>query len=118
MIVVKKIKYYLEEDTRDLRLALEDRVLNWSKVTTKKMFGCPCYQVMGKIFVFLVTKGIVITQLTEVEINDLSEKYDTGFFQAGKKIVKKWIKLSIKPNDLDKIMSYVRKSYESALQNK
>jgi len=92
IIVVKKIKYYSEEDTRDLRLALEDRVLNWSKVTTKKMFGCPCYQVMGKIFIFLVTKGIVITQLTEVEIDDLSQKYETGFFQAGKKIVKKWIK--------------------------
>ena len=116
--MVKKIKYYSEEDTRDLRLALEDRVLNWSKVTTKKMFGCPCYQVMGKIFIFLVTKGIVITQLTEVEIDDLSQKYETGFFQAGKKIVKKWIRLSIEPNDLDKIMSYVRKSYESALQNK
>ena len=112
------MKYYTEEDTKDLRLALEKQVFNWPNVTTKKMFGCPCYQVNEKLFVFLVTKGIVITSLHEVEIEELTQKYNTTFFQAGNKIVKKWVKLSIEPIDLDNIMSYVRKSYESALQNK
>ena len=112
------MKYYTEEDTLDLRLALEKRVLKWPKVTTKKMFGCPCYQVMGKLFAFLVTKGIVITQLDETDILKLSQKYNATFFQSGKKIVKKWIKLSIESKDLDWIMPYVRKSYETALRNK
>jgi len=112
------MKYYTEEDTKDLRLALEKQVFNWPNVTTKKMFGCPCYQVNEKLFVFLVTKGIVITSLNEVEIEELTQKYITAFFQAGNKIVKKWVKLSIEPNDLGNILPYVRKSYESALQNK
>ncbi len=112
------MKYYTEEDTRDLRLALEKRVLNWPMVTTKKMFGCPCYQVISKLFVFLVTKGVVITQLDEADIVELSQKYNVTFFQAGKKIVKKWVKLSIEANDLDKIMPHIRKSYETALRNK
>ena len=112
------MRYYTEEDTRDLRLALEDRVFNWTQVTTKKMFGCPCYQVRNKLFVFLVTKGIVITQLKEDDIKKLSQEYKTDFFQAGTKIVKKWIRLSIESKDLDWIMPYVRKSYETALRNK
>ena len=112
------MKYYSEEETRDLRLLLEKRVLKWPNVTTKQMFGCPCYQVNKKLFVFLVTKGIVITHLQVKDIENLSQMYDTTFFQAGKKIVKKWIKLLLEPKDLDKIMSYVKKSYESALQKK
>jgi len=112
------MKYYSEEDTKELMLALEERVLRWPNVTTKKMFGCPCYQVNKQLFVFLVTKGIFITQLEESDINELSQKYETGYFQAGKKIVKKWIKVSIESEDLDKIISYIEKSYQAALQNK
>jgi hypothetical protein len=110
------MKYYSEDDTRDLRLALEKEVLNWAHVSTKKMFGCPCYQAKGKLFVFLVTKGIVITQLQPVDREDLASKYKTSFFQAGKKTVKNWIKLSItKREELDNIIPFVRKSYEEAL---
>ena len=112
------MKYYTEEDTRDLRLELEKRVFEWPKVTTKKMFGCPCYQVNKKLFVFLVTKGIVITHLKEADKEELTRKYDTTFFKAGNKIVKKWIKLLIDAKELDDVMVYIRKSYESALQNK
>lgn len=112
------MKYYSEEDTRDLRLALEERVLKWPEVATKKMFGSPCYQVSGKLFVFLVTRGIVITLLEEADIRELSQKYDTTYFQAGKKVVKKWIRLTIESEDLGMIMPYVRKSYEAILQNK
>lgn len=111
------MKYYSEEDTRDLRLALEKRVLRWPNVTTKKMFGCPCYQVNTKLFVFLVTKGIVITQLEEADIKELSQKYDTSHFQAGKKIVKKWIKISIARQDLENVMPYVQRSYENVIHN-
>ena len=107
------MKYYSEEKTRDLRLALEKKILDWSNVTTKKMFGCPCYQVNKKLFVFLVTNGIVITQLKEEEIETLSKMYKITFFQARKKVVKKWIKLSIEVNDLENIIPYVKRSYEN-----
>jgi len=89
------MKYYSEEETKDLRLAFEDKILRWAKVTKTKMFGCPCYQVKGKLFVFLVTKGIVITQLQTADRIELSNQQQTTFFQAGKKTIKNWLKLPI-----------------------
>jgi len=80
------------------------------------MFGCPCYQAKGKLFAFLVTNGVVITQLQQVDRDELASQHQTTFFQAGKKIVKNWIRLSIKnKKDLDSVMPFVKKSYEEAL---
>ena len=50
---------------KDLRLVFEEKVLKWEQIDTKKMFGCPCYQDNGKLFAFVVTEGIVLTQLGE-----------------------------------------------------
>jgi hypothetical protein len=55
------MKYYDEDVSGNLRLRLENEVMDWPHVSTKKMFGCPCYMVKKNIFVFLVTNGIVIT---------------------------------------------------------
>jgi hypothetical protein len=109
------MKYYLEKDTKNLRLAFEQKVLHWPQVGTKKMFGCPCYRVNGKLFAFLVTNGIVITQLDEADREVLSRQHQTTAFQAGKKTVRNWARLSIKnKRDLNRVMPFVRKSYESA----
>ncbi len=111
------MKYYSEEETKDLRLAFEEKVLTWEKVSTKKMFGCPCYLANDKLFAFLVTKGVVITQLNQNEREELSSQHQTTFFQAGKKIVQNWIVFSIKnKRELDQIIPFVKKSYEYALQ--
>ena len=110
------MKYYSEKETKDLRLALEKEVLSWAHVSTKKMFGCPCYQAKGKLFVFLVTNGIVITKLEPDDKKELSNQRQTSFFQAGKKTVKNWVKLSVKgTEELDTIMPFVRKSYEHTI---
>ncbi len=89
------MKYYSEEHTKDVRLALEEQVLSWPQVTTKKMFGCPCYQVKGKLFAFLVTNGVVVTQLEKSDRETLSDQHKTTFFKAGKKTVLNWIKIPI-----------------------
>ena len=109
------MKYYSEEETKDLRSAFENIVSAWPNVGTKKMFGCPCYQVKGKLFVLLVTKGIVITQLESADREELASQHQTSYFQAGKKTVKNWVKLSIRSSEeLAKVMPFVRKSYENA----
>ena len=110
------MKYYSEEDTRDLRLALETEILGWSDVTTKKMFGCPCYQAEGRLFAFMVTKGLVLTQLKQADTEKLSSLYETSFFKSGKRIVKKWLRIPLKDRgDIEELMTFVRKSYEEAL---
>ncbi len=111
------MKYYSEDDMKNLRLAFEEKALCWSQAGTKKMFGCPCYQVNGKLFAFLVTNGIVITQLDLADSQELSSQRPTTFFQAGKKIVRSWIRTPIKnKRDIDEIMPFVRKSYECAFR--
>ena len=63
------MKWYIEEQTKDLRQALEKIILGWYKVTYRKMFGCPCYLANGKMFAGLVTKGVIITKLNEIPRN-------------------------------------------------
>ena len=111
------MKYYSEEDMENLRIRFEAKVLFWPQVSTKKMFGCPSYQVNGRLFAFLVTNGVVITQLVLANRETLSRQHSTTCFQAGKKTVRHWLQVSIKhQRDLDRLMPFVRKSYESALQ--
>ena len=111
------MKYYSEKETKDLRVALEREILGWNHVSTKKMFGCPCYQAKGMLFVFLVTKGIVITQLQTADRIELSNQQQTTFFQAGKKTIKNWLKLPIENiEELDEVIPFIRKSYREALQ--
>ena len=111
------MKYYSEEETRDIRLTFEEQVLGWARVIKKKMFGCPCYKVDEKLFTFLVTKGVVITKLGENDRQVVSRQYQTTPFQAGKKTVRNWIKIQIEnKSDLEKIMPFVEKSYNNAVQ--
>jgi len=57
------MKYYEEAQMKDVRSTLEEAILAWPHVSTKKMFGCPSYSVKGRLFAFLVTKGVVLTRL-------------------------------------------------------
>ncbi len=111
------MKYYSDDEMKHLRTTFEETVLHWPQVSTKMMFGCPCYQVNGRLFAFLVTNGLVITQLDKADREALSNQHQTTFFQAGKKIVRGWVRLSTNnKKDLDRLMPYVRKGYESALR--
>ena len=111
------MKYYSEEETIEIRLALEAEILKWYKVDFKKMFGCPCYMANGRLFVFLVTKGIVITRLSETDRANLSINNLTTSFRAGDKDMKNWLQISLsKPKELLSIVPFVRKSYEEALK--
>ena len=56
------MQYYNEEKMKNLRLKLEKEILSWPNVTTKKMYGCPCYKYKEKLFAFLVTDGVVLTK--------------------------------------------------------
>lgn len=110
------MRYYRDAETKKLRTVFEDKVLRWPEVSTTKMFGCPCYQVRGKLFAFLVTNGIVITQLEAAEKELLSRKHAGTSFQAGRKTVERWLTLSVRsPKALDRLIPSVRKSYKAAL---
>ena len=109
------MKWYVEEETRALREALEREILSWPQVTHRKMMGCPCYMANGKMFASLVTGGMVITKLTQDEREKLGKIHPVKPFQAGGRTMKKWAHLTLEPEDLEEIMPYVKASYEAAL---
>lgn len=109
------MKYYDEEEMHPIRTELEEEILSWEGVGTKKMFGCPCYMAGGKLFAFIVTGGVVITQCSEDDRTALSKRYETSPFSAGRKIVHKWVKVPVKSgSDVNMILPFVRKSYKLA----
>ena len=110
------MKCYIEEKTKDLRYALEKIILGWYKVTYRKMFGCPCYLANGKMFTGLVTKGLVITKLSELERLELNKITRTQPFKVRKKVMKTWIQINLNPENLNLIIPYVEKSYSRALK--
>jgi len=111
------MKYYSEEETKELRLALEDEVLSWPHIGTRKMYGCPCYKANGRLFAFLVTNGLVITCLGEKDREKISRQRQTSRFQAGKITIPGWVRIPIQDRgELTEIMPYVKKSYRSALK--
>ncbi len=112
------MRYYSEKAMKGLRSGFEEKVLRWPQVSTKKMFGRPSYQANGTLVAFLVTDGVVITRLGRAEREALYLQSHATTFQAGKKVIQTWVRLFIeKKRDLDRIMPFVRKSYESALRN-
>ena len=111
------MKYYSEEETKDLRLAFEDKVLTWPSIGTRKMYGCPCYKAQGKLFAFLVTKGLVITCLSETDREKLSHQYQTSPFQAGRITIQGWVRIPIQDKrEVESVMPYVKRSYRAALK--
>ena len=77
------MQYYNEKKMHNLRLLIEKEVLNWPNVTTKKMYGCPCYKNKEKLFAFLVTDGVVLTKMSEQDKIRLSKEFTIKPFQAG-----------------------------------
>lgn len=111
--------YYIEDDARALRQAFEKTVLLWPQVTTRRMLGCPAYSADGRLFAFLVTDGVVITQLRHKDIETLAQDNQTEPFKAGERVIERWTKVFITdPAAIGRIMSFVRKSYQAAMERR
>lgn len=108
--------YYIEEDARALRQAFEKEVMLWPDVTSRRMFGCPAYVADGRLFAFLVTDGVVITQLRKKDKQILAQDNQTEPFKAGERVIERWTKVAIAdPAAIGRIMGFVRKSYQTAM---
>ena len=109
------MKYYDEEKMHTIRMKLEQDILNWPEVTTRKMYGCPCYKYKNKLFAFLVTDGVVLTKPSEQDKSDLSQEFSIKPFQAGKRMIKGWPQIPIdESSDLHRIIPFIKKSYNQA----
>ena len=109
------MKYYDEDQMGEIREALEKQILRWHGVTTKQMMGCLCYFRGRKFFAFLVTKGIVITKLTEERQAVLLEQKEGEAFEMAGRTVRTWIRVPLKKRqDVRLILAFVKESYKAA----
>ena len=106
------MQYYNEEKMQNIRLKIEKEILNWPDVSTKKMYGCPCYKYKNKLFAFLVTDGVVITKASEQDKINLSKEFSIKPFQAAKRTMKGWPQIPVDDaSDITKIIPYLKNSY-------
>lgn len=111
--------YYIEDDARALRQAFEKEVLLWPQVITRRMLGCPAYVADGRLFAFLVTGGVVITQLRKKDKQMLAQDNQIEPFKAGERVIERWTKVLIAdPASVGRIMGFVRKSYQTAMERR
>ena len=109
------MQYYNEQKMQNLRLILEKEILGWPNVSTKKMYGCPCYKYKDKLFVFLVTDGVVLTKSSEQDKKKLSKEFTIKPFQASTRTMKGWPQIPVdETSDLDKIILFIKNSYSQS----
>ena len=106
------MQYYNEEKMQNIRLKIEKEILSWPDVTTKKMYGCPCYKYKNKLFAFLVTNGVVLTKTNEQHKIKLSKEFSIKPFQAATRTMKNWSQIPLnEKSDYNKIISFIKNSY-------
>jgi len=109
------MQYYNEEKMKNFRLRMEKEILSWPDVTTKKMYGCPCYKHKDKLFAFLVTDGVVLTKASEQDKTKLSKEFSIKPFQAATRTMKGWPQIPVDvTSDLDKIIPFIKNSYSQS----
>jgi hypothetical protein len=110
--------YYTESEGKALRELVEARIMHLPKVTTRWMFGCPAYLADGKLFAFLVSKGVVITQIRKHDRQAFDGIYETEAFKAGEREIERWLQVNLDGDFtyFDRVMSLVRKSYDTVLE--
>ncbi len=106
------MQYYNEEKMKTFRLKIEKEILSWPHVTTKKMYGCPCYKYNEKLFAFLVTDGVVLTKASEQDKMKLLKEFTIKPFQAATRTMKGWPQIPVDgTSDLKKIIPFIKNSY-------
>jgi TfoX/Sxy family transcriptional regulator of competence genes len=109
------VKYYAEPEMKSVRVAFEKKVLSWPQVTSKFMFGCPCYLAQGKMFAILVTGGVVITKLDAAGRKAVAEQLSAAPFAPQGMPMKSWVRVPLREaGPLKRILPWVEKSYEAA----
>ena len=110
-------EYYDEKGMADIRHALEKTIMPWPGVTKKMMFGCPSYRANGNVFAVILTNGVGIPRLTEVDKGSVAGKFPSGPFLAGGRVIRKWIVVRVrKPEDLEPLVPWIERSYQSAVR--
>jgi len=106
-------RYYDETAMGRVRIDLERRTNDWPGVRAGQMFGCPCFTADGKLFAFVATGGVVLSQLNESDRDRLAREFGAGpFAPRPGRAATKWSHIpAAEPEDLEPLLPWIRKSY-------
>jgi len=109
-------RYYDEKVMGWARVDLERRVRDWPGVRPGQMFGCPCFYADDKLFTFVATGGVVLSQLKEADRERLATEFGAGpFAPTPGRAATKWSRVPVaSPGDLERLLPWIRKSYDGA----
>ncbi len=111
------MKLYDEETMKELRKSFEEEILQYLHVKTNRMLGCPSYTVKDKLFAFLITEGLVLTNLPDSDREAALERPGAQPFEHNQRVVKRWVRIPVTSEKiLGDIMPLVVKSYETSLE--
>lgn len=110
-----RMKLYVAETMTARRASFESEVLRWAGVRADLKFGCPCYNTNDLLFAFLVTDGIVITNLDEGGREALSRDHEGTPFKPGGRAIQRWSQVPFRgADDFAAVLPFVRASYEAS----
>jgi hypothetical protein len=112
------MKYFDTEKMGQIRHELEKEILQWPGVSSREMMGCLCYLHGKSMIAFLVTDGIVISKLSEQEQKDLSKLSRQMSFKMGGKTFRKPVWQLRTRDNLQTILPFLKKSYQTTLIGK
>jgi hypothetical protein len=106
---------YADESMHAIRVSLERELFRWPGVTKRPIFGLPGYIVNGKVFALLVTGGIILTKLPEIERERVSGRFPTVPVTGHGGVIAAWVQIVLpETGDLPTILPFVKKSYDEA----
>lgn len=108
--------YYDKTVMAERKTYFESNILEWNGTEEKRMFGSPGYRAFGTLFCFLLTDGIVVTQLPEDDRTEALNNGKCSIFVGPKgQKIKNWLIFPYEnESKLDTILPYIKKSYHSA----
>jgi hypothetical protein len=106
---------YSEESMHTIRVSLERDLFRWPGVTTRLIFCLPGYIVNGKVFALLVTGGIILTKLPEIDRALVFKRFQTVPVTGHGGVITEWVQIILpETGDLSTILPLVKKSYDEA----
>ena len=74
---------------------------------------------INKLFAFLVTDGVVLIKVSEQYKMKLSKLFKIRPFQTATRTIKKWLQIPVdEKSDIEKIISFIKNSYNQSKFNK
>jgi hypothetical protein len=96
-----------------LHAALDEIVVAWDGVSRAPLFGHPAYKTHGGVFAFLAPGGVAVGDYSDDERDEMRAAGYAAFTYGEGHVMERWLIVPLRDaDDLDEVLTRVRRSYE------